>query len=157
VGQFQDHQFTKLLEQDKRYKPEAYTFVFEALDYAHKRLHLGQECLNEPISDLEGVDIDEEENLHFQDDKESVGKHITGQDLSKAAKMYAIEMYGFMAKVVLNNLGINSTGDLGEIVYNLIKIGQMRKTAQDCREDFDDVYDFETAFDAEYVITPRKK
>lgn len=153
--QFQDHRFTKLLEQDKRYKPEAYAFVFEVLDYAQNRLHLGQQCLNEPISDLEG--FDEEEKLHFQEGEESVGKHITGQDLSKAARMYAIEMYGFMAKIVLGHFGINSTSDLGEIVYNLIKIGQMRKTAQDIREDFDNVYDFETAFDADYVITPRKK
>jgi uncharacterized repeat protein (TIGR04138 family) len=157
VVQIQDRQFAKLLEQDKRFKREAYDFVFESLDYAQNRLHLGQECLNEPTSDLEGFDIDEEENLHFQDDEGSIGKHITGQDLSEAARMYATEMYGFMAKVVLNNFGIHSTGDFGEIVYNLIKIGRMRKTAQDCREDFDDVYDFETAFDSDYIITPRKK
>ena len=29
------------------------------------------------------------------------------------------------------------------MVFNLIRIGQMRKTPQDRREDFDDVYDFE--------------
>ena len=32
------------------------------------------------------------------------------------------------------------------MVFNLIRIGQMRKTAHDRRQDFDDVYDFNTAF-----------
>ena len=47
-----------------------------------------------------------------------------------------------MAKTVLENWGIHKTGDFGEIVFNLIRIGQMRKTPHDCREDFNDVYDF---------------
>ena len=42
------------------------------------------------------------------------------------------------------------TGDFGEIVYNLIKIGKMSKSDNDRREDFDDVYDFERAFVKEY-------
>ena len=66
---------------------------------------------------------------------------------------YALEQYGFMAKCVLNSWGITRTGDFGEIVYNLIKIGQMRKTKQDRREDFDDVFDFETALVQEFKIT----
>ncbi len=35
----------------------------------------------------------------------------------------------------------------------MIKIGRMRKTPHDRREDFDDVYDFETAFHEEFKIT----
>ena len=57
-----------------------------------------------------------------------------------------------MAKTVLNNWGIGSTGDFGEIVFNLIRIGRMRKTPHDCREDFDEVYDFETAFQQQFRI-----
>ena len=63
-----------------------------------------------------------------------------------------------MAKTVLNSWGVRSTGDFGEIVFNLIRIGHMRKTPQDRREDFDDVYDFDTAFEEEFRISlPRTK
>jgi uncharacterized repeat protein (TIGR04138 family) len=59
-----------------------------------------------------------------------------------------------MAKLVLNSWGVANTGDFGEIVFNLIRIGRMRKTRQDRREDFDDVYDFDTAFRQDFRITP---
>ena len=59
---------------------------------------------------------------------------------------FALDQYGLMAKTVLNSWGIFSTSDIGEIVYNLIKIGCMRKTREDRREHFDNVYDFQTAF-----------
>ena len=35
---------------------------------------------------------------------------------------------------------------LRQIVFNLIDVEQMRKTPDDRREDFDDVYDFDEAF-----------
>jgi uncharacterized repeat protein (TIGR04138 family) len=57
-----------------------------------------------------------------------------------------------MAKTVLNSWGIHGTGDFGEIVFNLIRFGRMRKTKEDRREDFDDVYDFETAFEQQFKI-----
>ena len=58
-----------------------------------------------------------------------------------------------MAKCVLNSWGVTKTGDFGEIVFNLIGIGQMRKTADDRREDFDDVFDFETGLEQSFKIT----
>ena len=61
-------------------------------------------------------------------------------------RRYAQEQYGYLAKSVLNHWGVSSTSDFGEIVFNLIKIKQMRKTPDDRREDFDDVYDFDEAF-----------
>ncbi len=58
-----------------------------------------------------------------------------------------------MAKCVLNSWGVNSTGDFGEIVFNLIGIGQMRKTSEDRREDFEDVFDFDTDLKQSFKIT----
>ena len=152
----QDKRFTRLLEQDKRYKVEAYAFVFESLDYAQNRLHLGEQRENEPLNI--SSDFEEGENGDITPvEPISEGKHITGQDLSEAARQYALEMYGYMARVVLEGFGIRSTGDIGEIVYNMIKIGRMRKTPTDSRNDFDNVYDFAIAFDDNYVISPRRK
>jgi len=152
----QDKRFAKLLEQDKRFKLEAYSFVFEALDYAQNRLHLGERCPSDPITVAPEFESDEEE-IDSPEEAVIEGKHISGQDLAEAARQYALEMYGFMAKTVLKGFGIKCTGDIGEIVYNMIKIGRMRKTPNDSRQDFENVYDFSTAFDIDYVITPRKK
>jgi uncharacterized repeat protein (TIGR04138 family) len=47
---------------------------------------------------------------------------------------------------VLNHWGMRSTADIGDIVYNLIAAGDLEKTPSDSRSDFDDVFDFDTAF-----------
>lgn len=144
-----------LLQRDRRYKFEAYAFLFEALSYAHDTLGMGKEG-------------DSEENLPTPRGKQRTGgkhesrrpeRHLTGQELCHAIRQYALEQYGYMAKCVLNSWGIQRTGDFGDIVYNLIKIGQMRKTKQDRREDFDDVYDFEKAFVEDFKIStdPEKR
>jgi uncharacterized repeat protein (TIGR04138 family) len=58
-----------------------------------------------------------------------------------------------MAKVVLNSWGVYTTGDFGEIVYNWIRLGEMKKSEHDRREDFDDVFDFNEAFQQHFEIT----
>ena len=67
-------------------------------------------------------------------------------------RLYAAELYGLMAKVVLNSWGVKTTGDFGEIVYKLIEVGEMTKSKTDRREDFDDVYDFQEALVRDFVI-----
>jgi len=77
---------------------------------------------------------------------------VTGQELCRAIQCYAIHQFGLLAPSVLAHWGVRSTGDFGEIVFNLIDIGQMRKTDNDRREDFDDVYSFDDAFDCRTVF-----
>ena len=139
--------FFYLLKQDHRYPKEAYQFVFETLEYAQNVLELGHSTPSEPLPH----EIDSH-GAGEQIESESAHKHITGQDLCNAARQYAVLQYGALAKIVLESLGIRSTSDIGEIVYNMIKIGKMRKTSEDSREDFDDVYDFDSVFQEEYSI-----
>jgi uncharacterized repeat protein (TIGR04138 family) len=61
-----------------------------------------------------------------------------------------------MSKVVLNRWGVRETGDFGNIVYNLIDVKLMKKSEDDRREDFNDVYDFDDAFQRQFQITPPK-
>jgi uncharacterized repeat protein (TIGR04138 family) len=138
------HPITKLLKKDRRYPLEAYVFVFEALGYAQNVLDMGTESPSEPL-DLPQPRSEEEQGSE---------RHVSGQELCEAIRRFAVEQYGYMAKTVLNSWGVKSTGDFGEIVFNLIRIGQMRKTARDRREDFDDVYDFDTAFKQQFKISP---
>ncbi len=81
-------------------------------------------------------------------------RHVTGQELCEAVRRFALEQYGYMARMVLANWGIHATADVGELVFNLIRIRQMRKTPHDRREDFHDVYDFKTAFQEDFRFTP---
>jgi uncharacterized repeat protein (TIGR04138 family) len=135
--------FVKLLREDTRYKYDAYAFVFEALSYAQNELDMGEESASEPS------DFAEEE-----EETEGPHRHVTGQDLCEAIRRFALDQYGLMAKTVLNSWGVSCTGDFGEIVFNLIRIGRMRKTAEDRREDFDGVYDFDEAFEQDFQIKP---
>jgi uncharacterized repeat protein (TIGR04138 family) len=134
----------QLLREDRRYRFEAYVFVFEALSYAHNTLRMGTEAASEPAEKVGG------------EEDEGPQRHVTGQELCEAVRKYAVDQYGLMAKTVLNHWGIRSTSDLGEIVFNLIRIGRMRKTSQDRRDDFDDVYDFETAFQQQFSARPQQ-
>jgi uncharacterized repeat protein (TIGR04138 family) len=64
----------------------------------------------------------------------------------------ALRQYGLLAAAVLNHWGVRSTSDIGDIVYNLIAAGDLEKTASDSRSDFDDVFDFGTAFKPKLTI-----
>lgn len=136
------HPIVKLVKDDRRYKLDAYAFVFEALNFAHTQLGMGAERPPEA----------EEEEPEEGAAKEAE-RHLTGQQLCEAIRLYALEQYGYMAQCVLNSWGVNSTSDFGEIVFNLIGIGQMRKTTDDRREDFDDVFDFDTGLRQSFKIT----
>ena len=137
-----NQQLALLLKEDRRYRLDAYMFVFEALGYAQDVMGLGTESQSEPIAE-----IDEED-----DELDGPQRHVSGQELCEAIRRFALQQYGLMAKTVLGSWGIHKTGDFGEIVFNLIRIGRMRKTPHDRREDFDDVYDFETALREEFKI-----
>ena len=136
------HPIVELLKEDSRYTFDAYVFVFESLNYAQNVLGMGKEAASEPPEPAEG---------------EPPQRHVTGQQLCEAVRQFAIEQFGYMAKDVLASWGVHKTGDFGEIVFNLIRTGQMRKTPEDNREDFENVYDFETAFRQEFKISPPKE
>ena len=138
------HPMAQLLKDDPRFTYEAYQFVREGLDFA-------QEVMNFGVQDETEAPPEGKKKSRKKASVDS--KHVSGQQLCLALKQFAVEQYGLMAKLVLNSWGLKQTGDFGEIVYNLIKIGAMSKSKRDRREDFDDVYDFEQAFVKEFAIT----
>src|SRR5215213_3838432 len=138
------HPIARLLKEDPRYAFEAYVLVFESLNFAHKVLGLG---VQRPAGEGEAEDESDE------GEQSSNERHLTGQQLCEAVRQYAVDQYGYMAQCVLKSWGITSTSDFGEIVFNLIRIGQMRKTADDRREHFDNVFDFDEAFRESFKIT----
>jgi len=130
----------ELAKKDGRYTFDAYLFVQQSLAYAQFELGMGRP---RPF----GSEDDEES------DEPPPEAHLTGQQLCEAIRLYASELYGLLAKVVLNSWGVKTTGDFGEIVYKLIELGEMTKSESDSREDFEDIYDFQDAFQRDYQIT----
>jgi uncharacterized repeat protein (TIGR04138 family) len=144
------HPIAQLLQDDRRYKLEAYAFIFEALQYAHNVLKMGTESPTEATTeDLETPAAPVEGQVSE--------RHVSGQELCEAIRRYALDQYGLMAKTVLNSWGLRGTSDFGEIVFNLIRIGQMRKTPADTKVDFDNVFDFDTALKEGFNISRPKK
>lgn len=113
----------------QKYQPDAYRFVFEALQHT-------QQKLKRPL-------------VHEADDERA---HITGPELLQGIRELALERYGLLSKNVFAHWGIKNTADFGRIVFELIERGEMRKTERDQLSDFFDVYDFDEALDRDYKI-----
>ena len=124
-----------ILARDARYSVHAYAFVFEALEHTKSQKKLGQ--------------ARSRRKKHRSADP---SQHVSGQELCHGARELALRLYGLMALTVLARWGITSTSDLGNIVFNLIEAGDMERSSEDSRADFDRVYDFETAFKHDYVM-----
>ena len=136
------HPIAKLIKEDRHYKLEAYAFIVEALNYAHNVLEMGSE---------QPTEIEEAAPESTEPTKRSE-RHLSGQQLCEAVRLYALEQYGYMAKDVLASWGVRATADLGEIVFNLVNIGEFRKTKNDSRSDFDNVFDFDEGLRQQFEI-----
>jgi uncharacterized repeat protein (TIGR04138 family) len=147
------HPLFQLLQRDRRYTLDAYLFVLGALTFAQESLGMG----HEPESgDLEPMPVEEPaaKPRSRRRSRRQPERHVSGQELCEAARRYGLQQYGFLAPTVLATWGIRRTDDFGAIVFNMIEIGQMRKTKADKREDFHGVYDFDDAFarDLSFVV-----
>ena len=127
----------ELVEQDPRYPIEAYVFVREALAFASDSLELGS-CQD---------DLDDA--FMQQPHRE---RHLTGQELCEAIRQFALNQFGYMAQVVLASWGIHDTSGFGDIVYNMIDAGLMKKSINDRRSHFDDVFNFDEVFNNNFEI-----
>jgi len=84
--------------------------------------------------------------LRFTQGKLQKEGHLTGEELSRGLRNFAIEQYGPLAMTVLNHWGVFKTQDFGNIVFNMIDGRLLAKTETDRIDDFTDVYDFKEAF-----------
>jgi len=121
--------FYELVEQirlqDKRYKADAYEFVLRGLTFTQKKF---------------------KKLSLFKAPRPPGQAHVSGKELARGLRDFAINQYGALAPRVLAHWGINQTEDFGNIVFSLIEKKLLSKTSQDCLEDFASVYDFKTAF-----------
>ncbi len=77
-------------------------------------------------------------------------RHISGRELTQGVRSLALERFGPMARTVLEHWGIHETRDVGGIVFALVEQGVLIKQEGDRLEDFENVFDFEEAFELSY-------
>ena len=109
----------RITSQDPRFHRDAYLFLREALDHAQKQV-----CQS----------------------KQREPRHITGQELLAGLREYALSQFGPMVKTVLNEWGIHTCEDFGEMVFNMVDQNLLCSTETDTRDDFKGGYDFDEAF-----------
>ncbi len=127
----------RIIKDDPRYPIEAYLFVRESLAFA-----------------ADNMELDSYETVDFSESGGSARQehHLTGQQLCEAIRQYANHQFGYMSKVVLKNWGIDSTSCFGDLVYNMISVGIMKKSEYDQRCHFDDVYQFDDVFQTHFEL-----
>ena len=79
-------------------------------------------------------------------------RHVSGPEIMEGVRRLALERFGYLARTVLANWGVVATDDFGNIVFNLIEVDLLQRTADDRREDFVGLYDFREAFDHTFDV-----
>src|SRR6516164_6332647 len=85
-----------ILAKDPRYPRDAYLFVREALDRTQRAI------AKRALEDV---------------------RHVSGQELLGGIREFALAEFGPMAMMVLNEWGIHTSRDFGEIVFNMVENG----------------------------------
>ena len=88
--------------------------------------------------------------LEFCQQRLEERRHITGQELAEGCRDLALERFGVMSKLVLEHWGIRSTADIGHIVFALVELRMLLSQPNDTIADFEDVFDFNHAFERDY-------
>jgi uncharacterized repeat protein (TIGR04138 family) len=88
--------------------------------------------------------------LEYCQRRRKVRGHISGEELAHSCREFALEQFGLTARTVLRYWGIETTEDIGRVVFVLIDVGLLLRHPNDRPEDFGAVYDFAQAFDSEY-------
>ncbi len=109
----------QICEKDLRYSLDSYHFVQEGLNHTLKSLKRGSQ------------------HAH---------RHVSGQELLHGLREFALKEYGPMSKAVLNEWGIKTTDDFGQVVFNLVNASVLGKNETDSPSDFKNVFTFDEAF-----------
>ncbi|MGB0767986.1 MAG: Minf_1886 family protein [Phycisphaeraceae bacterium] len=123
-----------------RYPVDAFLFVQRGLDFTVTRLH----------GEIEDDDPE------FGNPSFESSRHVSGQDLCIGLRDFAIKEYGLLARTVLRRWSVITSRDFGEIVFAMVDAGMMRKTDDDTIHDFNNVFDFASAFDPNLMLGKSK-
>ena len=92
------------------------------------------------------------EALQYTVQKAGHAGHVSGRALCEGLCDFALSQFGRLARTVLESWGVRRSEDVGEIVFNMVGAGLLRKTDEDRREDFAGVVDFQEALDRGFEL-----
>ena len=119
-----DDAVKKIRLTETRFSLPAYEFVRRSLDHALQRL--GRTDQKKPA-------------------------HVRGEELLESFRALALQEFGPMAKTVLNDWGISTCTEVGEIVFRLVQHGILGKSETDKIDDFQEIYTFREAFECPFL------
>ena len=105
---------------DGRYSPEAFYFLFDALELAVK--------------------------LAGKDGLQGAARHVTGQEVLRGMREHALASFGPLAANVWRSWGVRETMDWGRIVFLLVDHSLLKRQDDDSVEHFREGFDFDAAF-----------
>ncbi|TFE67205.1 Minf_1886 family protein [Methylacidiphilum caldifontis] len=109
----------EIVEKDSRYLKESYYFVRDGLEYTLKTM--GKQ-------------------------KHQKIEQLSGKQILEGLRDYALKEFGPMSKLVLNEWGVKSCKDFGQMIKNMDLYGLLGKTEMGDMKDFQKGYSFTTAF-----------
>lgn len=109
---------SRICRKNHRFKPAAYGFVMESLEFTIHRL---------------------EER-----------RHVSAAELLDGFCDYAAARFGVLAHTVITSWGIQTAGDVGTIVYELIEAGALKKQPEDSFDDFKQDLDLKRILEDNY-------
>lgn len=113
----QQQRLDAIIAEDPRFKRDAYLFISESVAYAMAKMREQGEV-----------------------------RHIEGQELLEEIREYALERFGPLALDVLQDWGIYSCEDIGDIVFHMVESHLLGASENDSPDDFKNGYDFREAF-----------
>ena len=124
-----------ITRRDPRYRLEAYTFLYDALE-ATVRFIAERRCES----------AEDDSHSTPPGGGESPDRHVSGQELLEGMRVHASRLFGPLAAQVWRSWGVRTTEDWGHIVFNLVDAELLRRQETDTIDDFKDGYDFEVVF-----------
>jgi uncharacterized repeat protein (TIGR04138 family) len=109
---------------DGRYSPEAFRFLFEALEQAVR--------------------------LTGRDKAQGQERHVSGREVLESLRVLSLESFGPLGAHVWRRWGIRTTLDWGRVVFLLVEAGLLRRQDSDTLEDFRGSYELDEALASAY-------
>ena len=97
------------------------------------------------------------EALSFTQKKLKSPRHVTGRELLNGVKELCLNKFGPMSLYVMEQWGICSTEDIGNIVFTLVQNNVLCKSNEDNLDNFRDAWDFHDVFHINYRKKLAKK
>jgi len=125
-----DQKLVEYLRKDRRYPAEAYQFLCDALEHTQELFDKQPEEYDDPDADY----------------------HVNGEELCRGVCALAVREFGQMAFTVFRLWNISTTDDIGQVVFNLIEIGQLAQSEKDDISDFHDLFCLEQILITEIAL-----